>query len=77
MTDPRIVRLLERAKERSKVLWFGTAEYTCCGWIKMHEQDARAAVRPTCESQNTQSPRLRFCALLTEGGDPRVQLHRA
>jgi hypothetical protein len=29
------------------------------------------------ESQNTQSPRLRFRALLIEGGDPRVQLHRA
>jgi site-specific DNA recombinase len=29
------------------------------------------------ESQNTQSPRLRFRALLTEGADPRVQLHRA
>jgi hypothetical protein len=28
------------------------------------------------ESQDTQSPRLRFLALLTEGGDPRVQLHR-
>ena len=31
----------------------------------------------TRESKNTQSPRLRFRALLTEGGDPRVQLHRA
>jgi hypothetical protein len=29
------------------------------------------------ESQNTQSPRLRFRALLTDGADPRVQLHRA
>jgi hypothetical protein len=29
------------------------------------------------ESQNTQSPRLRFCALLTEGSDPGVHLHRA
>jgi hypothetical protein len=29
------------------------------------------------ESENTQSPRLRFRALLTEGADPRVQLHRA
>jgi hypothetical protein len=28
------------------------------------------------ESQNTQSPRLRFRALLTEGGDQRLQLHR-
>jgi hypothetical protein len=28
------------------------------------------------ESQNTQSPGLGFRALLTEGGDPRVQLHR-
>ena len=27
------------------------------------------------ESQNTQSPSLRFRALLTEGADPRVQLH--
>jgi hypothetical protein len=32
---------------------------------------------PIRESENTQSPRLRFCALLTEGGDPSVQLHRA
>ena len=32
---------------------------------------------PIRESQNTQSPRLGFRALLTEGGDPRVQLHRA
>jgi hypothetical protein len=29
------------------------------------------------ESKNTQSPSLRFRALLTEGSDPRVQLHRA
>jgi hypothetical protein len=29
------------------------------------------------ESKNTQSPGLRFRALLTEGGDRRVQLHRA
>jgi hypothetical protein len=29
------------------------------------------------ESQNTQSPRLRFRALLADDGDPRVQLHRA
>jgi hypothetical protein len=29
------------------------------------------------ESQYTRSPRLRFRALLTENGDPRVQLHRA
>jgi hypothetical protein len=29
------------------------------------------------ESQNTQSPRLNFRAFLTEGADPRVQLHRA
>ena len=29
------------------------------------------------ESENTQSPRLSFCALLTEGGDPSVQLNRA
>jgi hypothetical protein len=29
------------------------------------------------ESENTQSPRLRFRALLTDDGDPRVQLHRA
>jgi hypothetical protein len=29
------------------------------------------------ESQNTQSPRLRLRALLTEGGDPRVQFHIA
>jgi hypothetical protein len=29
------------------------------------------------ESENTQSPGLRFRALLTDGGDPRVQLHRA
>jgi hypothetical protein len=29
------------------------------------------------ESKNTQSPRLRFRALLTESADPRVQLHRA
>jgi hypothetical protein len=28
------------------------------------------------ESQNTQSPGLRFRALLTEGSEPRVQLHR-
>ena len=28
------------------------------------------------KSQNTQSPRLRFRALLTEGGDLSVQLHR-
>jgi hypothetical protein len=28
------------------------------------------------ESQNTQSHRLLFWALLTEDGDPRVQLHR-
>jgi hypothetical protein len=27
------------------------------------------------ESENTQSPRLHFRALLTEGGDPRVQHH--
>jgi hypothetical protein len=64
MTDPRIVRLLERAKERSKVLWFGTAEYTCCGWIKMHEQDARAAVRRIRESQNPQLLEVRFRATL-------------
>jgi hypothetical protein len=32
---------------------------------------------PIRESQNTQSPRLSFRALLTEGADPRVQLHRA
>jgi hypothetical protein len=30
-----------------------------------------------CESQNTQSPGLRFRALLTEGADPRVQLYGA
>jgi hypothetical protein len=29
------------------------------------------------ESQNTLSAGLQFCALLTEGGDPRVQLGRA
>jgi hypothetical protein len=29
------------------------------------------------ESQNTQSPSLRFRALLTEDCDPRVHLHRA
>jgi hypothetical protein len=29
------------------------------------------------ESENTQLPRLRLRALLTEGGDPRVQLHSA
>ncbi len=29
------------------------------------------------ESENTQSPRLRFRGLLTENGDRRVQLHRA
>ena len=39
-----------------------------CSWA------ARLRIR---ESQNTQSPRLRFRALLTEGGDSRVQLHRA
>ena len=27
--------------------------------------------------RNTQPPGLRFRALLTDGGDPRVQLHRA
>jgi hypothetical protein len=43
----------------------------------MHGQDARAAVRPIRESQNTQSPRVRFHALLTESGDPKVQLHGA
>ena len=36
-----------------------------------------AALRGIRESQNTQSPGLRFRALLTEGGDPRVHLHRA
>jgi hypothetical protein len=35
---------------------------------------ARTLVR---EFQNTQSPRLRFRALLTEGGDRKVQLHSA
>jgi hypothetical protein len=30
-----------------------------------------------CLSENTQSPRLTFRALLTDDGDPRVQLHRA
>jgi hypothetical protein len=29
------------------------------------------------ESQNTQSPRLRFRALLTKDGDRNVQLHKA
>jgi hypothetical protein len=29
------------------------------------------------EFKNTQSPRLRFRALLTGSGDPRLQLHRA
>src|SRR5687767_5176141 len=29
------------------------------------------------ESENTQSPRLRFRALVTEGGHRKVQLHRA
>ena len=39
--------------------------------------DPSGVVSPsTRESQNTQSPRLLFRALLTEGGDPRVQLHR-
>jgi hypothetical protein len=36
----------------------------------MHGQDAPTAVRPTHESRNTQSPRLRFRALLTEGYVP-------
>jgi hypothetical protein len=31
---------------------------------------------PILESQNTQSPSLSFRALLTEGGDPRVNMHR-
>jgi hypothetical protein len=33
----------------------------------MHGQDARAAVRPIRESQNTQPPVLRFRAVMTEG----------
>jgi hypothetical protein len=33
--------------------------------------------RGTCESENTQPTELRFSALLTDDGDPRVQLHRA
>jgi len=41
-----------------------SAELGASGSIQIHE------------SQNTQSPRLRFCALLTEGGNPRVQLLR-
>jgi hypothetical protein len=35
-----------------------------------------AAVRPTCESQITQSSELRFRALLTENGVERVELVR-
>ena len=30
---------------------------------------------PILESQNTQSPSLSFRTLLTEGGDPRVNMH--
>ena len=37
----------------------------------------RAASSLMRESQNTQSPGLRFRALLTEGGAQRVHLHRA
>lgn len=33
----------------------------------MHGQDARAAVRPIRESQNTQPQVLRFRAVMTEG----------
>jgi hypothetical protein len=35
------------------------------------------ACKLTRETRNTQSPGLRFRALLTEDGDPRVQTHRA
>jgi hypothetical protein len=38
---------------------------------------SRAARVRIHEFENTQSSRLRFRALLTEGGDPRVHLHRA
>ena len=44
---------------------------------QMVEGCSRAARLRMRESHNTQSPRLCFRALLTEGGDPRVQLHRA
>ena len=45
------------------------AEVNEGGWLGALEPT------PMRESKNTQSPGLRFRALLTEGSDPRVQLH--
>ncbi len=42
------------------------------GWLKLHGQDARAAVRPTRESRNTQPIGSRFRAVL--GEEPKVEL---
>jgi hypothetical protein len=47
-----------------------------CGGASMTTLGGAGTLRMR-ESENTQSPRLSSCALLTEGDDPRVQLHRA
>lgn len=65
-----VLAYLDKSLEVSGAILAGGAQ---------NEEGGLGALEPTRmhESKNTQPPRLCFRALITEGGDPRVQLHRA